>query len=750
MNTRNNKQITSLPPLAPAFGSGRNLNEVPEEASLLDSQAIFDIGSRRPNLEFANTKQTHAVKNKDVKSTLHIAARRDVSPSFFLEADSDTERYEEQKKSLPNGVLTQSLYIDPKDTTNFDISFVQKISIIMPHAIENSFILYTRKNEFGIKIKTTEKLQADIEESLINTGHVYYSDYMRYDGQNLYKKIMETLSDNKSKKFYDDFFPPTIGSLVPNTTVKKLNPNWQNVKWVRQGELYKSQKKELASQASTPNDVLHGYFGDVYLANILSNVSEFPKLINQIFGDKQQFNQYGLYYVRLFDNGVMKEVVVDDFIPCIELEPGYLEPAFAQPRIIGNVSVDIWVHLVIKAWAKLNGCYYNILHGKVDEAWIDFTGQNTQKILTNTSDLFNIILNYYNLGYGLMAVPSESRQFTLGVEPEITISLVRVCEVQLASRKEPIRLFKLRNVFRNKDCGEYIGMYSIGSSSWTRELMTALNKIEVDANRSNDEESCFWVDENEFVDLFTEVIVCYNFHNDTFESEKLRHKKDSFSMVQFNVKEKGFGVFCARQFDSRRLSGLVKKDQYEYSQVRLIICIYDPEEENWKMQVGKYGQCRDTVLAMNLNPGDYMCIQQAEWKHEQTYDITFRYTGNTPLHSVCRERMKNKPQFLRDSLVNKAYATGKFKAIDQKNEAEWMRVYFADSLLWVDIIKNNAQKKIYVQQFFEGSENITSQQETRSGMGQVTMLLESGKANNIVYRGTDVNCEMCEEEPAFS
>lgn len=561
---------------------------------------------------------------------------------------------------------------------------------------------------------------------------------------------MEKLNKNKTAKFYDDFFPPSIGSLVPNTTVKKLNPNWQNVKWVRLSELYKSQKKVLACNESNPNDILHGYFGDVYLASTLSSMLEFPKIANRLFGEKQQFNQSGIYYVNLFDNGVMKEIVIDDFIPCIEIEHGYLEPAFAQPRIKDNVCVDIWVHLVIKAWAKLNGCYYNILKGSVDEAWIDFTGMNTQKILTDTSDLLNIIQNYYDLGYGLMAVPSESRQFTLGVEPQLVISLVRVCEVKLERRKEPLKLFKLRNVFRNKDCGEYVGMYSVGSSSWSKELMQALNKIEVDANRSSDEECCFWVDENEFIDLFTEIIVCYNFHNDIFVNEKVRHRKDNFSMVHFNVKEKGFGVFCARQFDSRRLSGLVKENQYEYSLVRLMICMHDPEEKEWKMQVGKFGQIRDTVLAINLNPGKYMAILQAEWKHDQTYDITFRYTGNTPINSVGRERMKNNPQFLRDSLVNKANSMGSFKAIDSENQAEWKRVHFADSCLWVDIIKNNAPQKIYVQQFFEGSENIVSLEEEKKDTGKVQMLINKGDARNIVYRGTDTNYVMTEEEPAFT
>merc|ERR1711879_467855 len=168
------------------------------------------------------------------------------------------------------------------------------------------------------------------------------------------------------------------------------------------------------------------------------------------------------------------------------------------------------------------------------------------------------------------------------------------------------------------------------------------------------------------------------------------------------------------------------------------------------MQVGKYGQVRDTVLATNLDKGKYMAILQTEWKHEQTYDVVFRYTGNIPIQNVCRERMKNNPEFLRDSLVNKAYSMGKFKAIDAKNQAEWMRVYFADSLLWVDIIKNNAPQKIYVQQFFEGSENITSMEEDKKGSGKVQMLIDKGSAKNIVFRGTDKDFVMTEEEPAFT
>jgi len=103
--------------------------------------------------------------------------------------------------------------------------------------------------------------------------------------------------------------------------------------------------------------------------------------------------------------------------------------------------------------------------------------------------------------------------------------------------------------------------------------MAELDKKEIDANRNDSDECCFWVDEVEFQDIFNEVIVTYSFNNESYESLRLRHKKGNFSMVHFKViEETGFGVFCARQFDSRRLSGLVKKDLYEYSLVRILIC----------------------------------------------------------------------------------------------------------------------------------------------------------------------------------
>lgn len=47
--------------------------------------------------------------------------------------------------------------------------------------------------------------------------------------------------------------------------------------------------------------------------------------------------------------------------------------------------------------------------------------------------------------------------------------------------------------------------------------MNELNKIEIDEERNDSDECCFWVDEDEFKDLFNEVLVSYKFNNNVFE-----------------------------------------------------------------------------------------------------------------------------------------------------------------------------------------------------------------------------------------
>lgn len=56
----------------------------------------------------------------------------------------------------------------------------------------------------------------------------------------------------------------------------------------------------------------------------------------------------------MYKNGVLHEIVMDNYVPCIDGKNGPV-PAFSHGR--GN---ELWVIILEKAWAKVHGSYQRI------------------------------------------------------------------------------------------------------------------------------------------------------------------------------------------------------------------------------------------------------------------------------------------------------------------------------------------------------------------------------------------------------
>ena len=72
---------------------------------------------------------------------------------------------------------------------------------------------------------------------------------------------------------------------------------------------------------------------------------------------------------RILHQGVIKEVVVDDFIPVTPQNT----PLFAKPA----GGREIWVMILEKCWAKLHGSYAAIVGGLPNEVLHAFSGAPT-------------------------------------------------------------------------------------------------------------------------------------------------------------------------------------------------------------------------------------------------------------------------------------------------------------------------------------------------------------------------------------
>lgn len=113
----------------------------------------------------------------------------------------------------------------------------------------------------------------------------------------------------------------------------------------------------------TPADIKQGLLGDCYFLSILSALAEVPERIMKLF-ITDRTNEYGIYAVKVWKNGELKEVVIDDYFPC-----QYGEPCFSKAN--GN---ELWVLILEKVWAKLHGSYERIEAGHSHNVMTDLTG----------------------------------------------------------------------------------------------------------------------------------------------------------------------------------------------------------------------------------------------------------------------------------------------------------------------------------------------------------------------------------------
>ena len=87
-----------------------------------------------------------------------------------------------------------------------------------------------------------------------------------------------------------------------------------------------------------------------------------------------RFRLRGLYVLRFFKNFRWVYVIVDDRLP-VNIESK--QPVFGTCK----KPHELWVALIEKAYAKVHGCYEQLISGYIDEGICDLTAFQAEKIL---------------------------------------------------------------------------------------------------------------------------------------------------------------------------------------------------------------------------------------------------------------------------------------------------------------------------------------------------------------------------------
>ena len=204
----------------------------------------------------------------------------------------------------------------------------------------------------------------------MGTGASKFYEKLSY----FHNETKPTLKDGEL--FTDPNFPPDKNSLMGlnssgkpidseayKTNSSSLNPN--EITFKRPSEIFKNKTISLFENDISVDDIKQGGLGDCYFLSSISALAKYPKIIDGIF-KSEGLKSNGYYEIILYIDGKPQIVIIDDYIPVYKSSK---QPCFARPN--GN---EIWVMLLEKAWAKVNGGYLNIIGGNQYESLQALTG----------------------------------------------------------------------------------------------------------------------------------------------------------------------------------------------------------------------------------------------------------------------------------------------------------------------------------------------------------------------------------------
>jgi hypothetical protein len=416
----------------------------------------------------------------------------------------------------------------------------------------------------------------------------------------------------------DDVFPPNRNSLLGlDSQGKFIDKDCEEDQWTIDNEIQPDQvvwKRardiaelgpdcQLFSDGIDANDVQQGGLGTCYFLSAIAAITEFPSLIKDLLFKTKQANERGIYEVVLFIDGDWMIVPIDDWFPC-EAENGQL-------KFTRTSGKELWVIILEKAWAKVNGGYLNISGGNTLHSLFSLTGfpcsRYVHQKVKNPQKLWEEILeaetrddimctSTYGITEDEEGAQREQDYENFGLSAGHAYTLVGAKQAKVDG--ETIKLVLLRNphgVFSGVNT-EWTGPWCDSDPRWTPELNEQFD-------HSNKEDGCFWIDFFDFFKYYEDTFFC-----DILYDGKLNYYKYKDNcltvpnVINFHTEiEQKMYVSVFR--DTWRFVRQVKGFRYPFT---LVIAGYDPNTKQILSVDGKFFFDDHHEHIRTFNPGHYL------------------------------------------------------------------------------------------------------------------------------------------------
>lgn len=373
-----------------------------------------------------------------------------------------------------------------------------------------------------------------------------------------FTKLKTNLIQNR--KLYDDpefpAGPKAIGGEKSDRAVL----------WMRPKDI--SANAKFIVKGATRFDLYQGDLGNCwFVAACASLATSHQQLIDWCVPPDQDFDRdyAGIFQFRFWLFGSWVEVIIDDLLPCKEVNQGEqrsYQLMYARNNAEPN---EFWVPLFEKAYAKLNGSYMNLDSGLINDALVDFTGGISERFdvamkRRSPGNLFETLSAMVKMaslvGTHIISPDGRVKELPNGLYTGHAYSVTRIEQLRGTSH----RLLRLRNPWGKS---EWKGAWSDGSKEWSSIPDSVKREIEFEKLEDGE----FWISFDDWLRNFNRMAMCHlspdALTQEVLESNGIRMWNQSTYMAEwvtgFNAGGSPIG------FSSRPSKSFLKNPQFPVS-----------------------------------------------------------------------------------------------------------------------------------------------------------------------------------------
>lgn len=358
-----------------------------------------------------------------------------------------------------------------------------------------------------------------------------------------------------------------------------------------------------------------GKLEDFWLQSALAAIIERPEFARTLV-TKIDGKQSDGYVVNLYEMGVRRQVILDQYIPCMPL---------GLPVFTHSSEGDLWISLVEKAFAKMHGGYQALRFGHLKSGLVSLTNcptfnfefkDDNSALIVRAIKYFGLIKEWIAKRY--LIVASTAAFSTTNESAEAAshgYSIVNYLEIDHSRfpipnlEKTVSRIVNLRNPWGVFD---WAGDWSANSPLWTEQIKTFYHGILTDTQDS------FWISIESLLENFSCLTVSltqgwHTFHTQSAfvkcvdtSQEDLTHFC-SKHCYQISLAERTHIVFGLHQEDERNPGVSETRPNIDIG-----IAILAVQDGTYRLRGHIDSEfVRETYLEMVLDPGTYIIVPKS-------------------------------------------------------------------------------------------------------------------------------------------